>query len=152
MSNDDKVVYTVYIAATPDAAWQAITDPDMTARFFGGRRFISDWKVGAPLQVFMADGVLDVLGEVLEADPGRLLSVTWHVEWIEEMRKLPPSRLTFRIEPVGEEAVRFTVEHGNHEAPQNPEFFEGGRKGWPIIISQLKTLLETGHTIPGLAL
>ncbi|HWJ75144.1 MAG TPA: SRPBCC family protein [Kaistia sp.] len=141
------VSYTAYIATTPAEAWRAITDPDRMALYFGGRRIQSGFEQGDEMRVFMRGGVLDVLGEVIAVETERLLSLTWHVEWHEEMRKLPPSLLTFRIEPSGE-MVKFTVEHGEYQEPLPDASLEDSRNGWPMIVSSLKTLLETGRPLP----
>jgi uncharacterized protein YndB with AHSA1/START domain len=141
------VSYTSYIRATPAEAWEAITNPDRMALYFGGRRIQSDFNRGDEMRVFMEGGVLDVLGEVIAAEPQRLLSLTWHVEWHEEMRKLPPSLLTFRIEPA-EGYIKFTVEHGEYKEPLPDASLEDSRNGWPLIVSSIKSLIETGKPLP----
>jgi len=94
----------------------------------------------------MADGRIDCQGKVLESDAPRRLALTWHVEWIEEMRRLPETIVTFQIDALGD-VVRFMV---TEFPPQgiDEKYLEGGRKGWPIILSGLKSLLETGRPMP----
>ena len=106
----------------------------------------SEWKVGAMLKYVRADGTLDVQGEMLECDPPRRLSITWHVEWHEEFRKLSPAVVTFQIDNLGE-VVRLTLTE-SHSEHLDDRLLEGGRRGWPVILCNMKTLLETGHPLP----
>ncbi len=106
----------------------------------------SDWKVGSPFKLVMEDGRIDSQGKVLACDPPRRISMTWHVEWMEEFRHLPEAIVTFQIDPLGDVA-RLTVSE-LHPKDIDPKYVEGGRRGWPIILSGLKTLLETGRPLP----
>ena len=105
----------------------------------------SDWKAGSPFKLLMEDGRIDSQGKVLESDPPRRLAVTWHVEWMEEFRHLPEAIVTFQIDLLGD-VVRLTVSEF-HPDGIDPKYLEGGRRGWPIILSGLKTLLETGSSV-----
>jgi uncharacterized protein YndB with AHSA1/START domain len=138
-------VYVIYISAAPERVWEALTQPEFTSRFFFGRTVESDWRVGSPWLLRMPDGRIDVQGEVLEADPPRRLKLTWNVVWDEAMAALPPTHVTYDIEPVGE-AVRLTMTQANDVAPEE-RFLEGGRQGWPMILSGLKSLVETGRPL-----
>lgn len=142
----ESTLYVTYIAATAEKVWEALTSGEYTQRYFFGRRIESDWQVGSAWALRMEDGRVDVAGKVLEADPPRRLSVSWRVEWIEEMRHLPESIVTYTIEPAGEGVVRLTMEEA-HPTPIPAELLEGGRQGWPMILSGLKTLLETGRPL-----
>jgi uncharacterized protein YndB with AHSA1/START domain len=127
MMTTQSTVYVTWIAATPERVWEALTSPEYTERYFFGRRIESEWKEGSAWTLWMPDGRADVSGRVLRADPPRLLSVSWRVEWIEEMRDLPECIVTYTIEPVGD-VVRLTME----EPPPTPipeELLEGGRQG-----------------------
>jgi uncharacterized protein YndB with AHSA1/START domain len=139
-------VYVIYILTTPDKLWTALTDGETSRKYFFGRRVESDWKVGSPFKMWQQDGTLDVSGKVLEADPPRKLSVTWRVEWIEELRHLPESIVTYQLDRLGE-VVRLTMTEA-HPEPIEERFLEGGRRGWPVILSNLKTLMETGRPLP----
>jgi len=139
-------VFVTYIATTADKLWAALTQGDFTRQYFFGRRMESDWKQGSTWKLFMEDGRLDCHGIVLECDPPRWLAFTWKVDWIESMRALPESKVTFKLEPLGE-VVRLTVSE-HHDDTLDPKFHQGGRDGWPMILSGLKTLLETGHALP----
>ena len=107
----------------------------------------SDWQVGSLVTYWMEDGRIDIQGRVLECDPPRLLSFTLHVEWHEEYRRLPETHVTFRLDPLGG-VVRLTLTEGFYLEPIDDKFFEGGRRGWPVILSGLKSLLETGRALP----
>jgi uncharacterized protein YndB with AHSA1/START domain len=139
-------VYVTYIATTPDKVWAALTEPNLCRQFFFGRSVESDWKVGSPFKLWQEDGTLDVLGEVLVCDAPHRLVVTWHVEWVEEIRHLPHVVVSYQIDDLGG-VVRLTMIE-SHPTPIDEKYYEGGRRGWPIILSGLKSLLETGHALP----
>lgn len=140
--------YVIYIAATPERVWTALTQPEFTRQYFFGRSVESTWKIGSPVKYWQPDGTLDVNGRVLVCDPPRFLSFTWHVEWIEEFRNLPEVVVAFRCESfANNEVVRLTLEE-HHPAAMNPKYLEGSRRGWPVILSGLKTLVETGQPLP----
>ena len=152
-----KTVYVTYIVTTPEKLWEALTRPESTRQYFFGRAVESDWKVGSPFAYRMEDGGIDVKGKVLESDPPRRLAVTWEVEWREGLpepftpellRSLPETVVTFEIEPLGE-VVRLTMTE-SHAGPIDDKLLEGGRRGWPVILSGLKSLLETGRPLPKL--
>ncbi len=130
-------VYAIYIKATPDAVWAALTRPEFTGKFWWGRRCESDWRQGSSLTLRAPDGEPDFTGEVLESDPPRRLVYTFDVRKIDE----PPSRVTYEIEAVGD-SVCLTVTHDRF--PADSMVRAGIAKGWPGILSGLKTLLETG--------
>ena len=145
--------------AHPEKLWQALTDPTFTDRYWGGGPS-SDWKVGSPVlwrstsgQPFKDHGQV-----VLEADPYRKLSYSWHnyrqehaamFGWTEEVMselvKEQISKVTFELEPMGT-SVKLTVVHDGFEG--NTEMLKGISQGWPQILSRLKTLLETGDIGP----
>jgi DNA-binding transcriptional ArsR family regulator/uncharacterized protein YndB with AHSA1/START domain len=147
-------VYTTYIRTTPQRLWQALTDPAFTERYWG-MAFETDWKSGSTM-VLHQEGVTVADPEqlVLEADPYRRLSYTWHTftpEWAEaigigedvrtRIAAEPRSKVTFDIEEDGD-LVRLTVVHDGFEPGSKVvEMISGG---WPRVLSGLKTLLETG--------
>lgn len=139
-------VFVIYIATTSQNAWEALTNGDVTKQYFFGRRMESDWRGGSPWKLLMKDGRIDCQGKVLECDPPRRLAVTWHVEWMEKLRHLPEAVVTFEIDGFGD-VVRLTVSEFHPEGIDE-KYVEGGRKGWPIILSGLKSLLETGRPLP----
>ncbi|MEU0400806.1 SRPBCC family protein [Streptomyces sp. NPDC006197] len=156
--DSDSFVYTTYIRTTPEELWQALTDPELTRRYWGVA-FESEWTPGAPM-VWDENGrrTEDPEQVVLEAEPGRLLSYTWHTftpAWAEAVRledeayerlvRERRSRVTFVIEPSGD-MVKLTVTHGDLEPDGTIKELIG--EGWPALISSLKSLLETGEELP----
>ena len=135
-------VYVTYIKASPAQVWRALTDADLTARYWGHRNE-SDWQPGSTWQHVRTDGsgISDVNGTVLEALPPARLVMTFpgSAEQREE-----PSRVTFTIEP-HEEIVRLTVRHEGLPTQSDYEAISGG---WPAVMANLKSLLETGEVLP----
>jgi uncharacterized protein YndB with AHSA1/START domain len=140
----ESTVYVTYIATTPEKLWAALTSSEFTRQYFFNRTVESDWSVGSPWILRMPDGRVDVKGEVRESDPPRKLVVTWNVDWIVE--KLPEAVVSYEIEPVGGGVVRLTMTEA-HPTPIPAYLLEGGRRGWPMILSGLKSLLETGKPL-----
>jgi len=133
-------VYVTYIETTPEKLWEALTNSAFSKIYWDGTEVRSDWKVGSPFAL-VKDGKTYDTGEILAADPPRLLSYTFKHEFFEEMRE-PATKVIFTIEPNGK-IVKLTLTH---------EGFADGSKllgaissGWPAILSSLKSLLETGH-------
>jgi uncharacterized protein YndB with AHSA1/START domain len=142
----ESTVYVTYIASTPEKLWAALTTSEFTTRFFFGRSVESDWKAGSPWALRKPDGAVDVRGVVRESDPPRKLVVTWKVEGHPELRDLPECVVTYELEEAGEGVVRLAVTEA-HPTPIPAYLLEGGRRGWPMILSGLKSLLETGQPL-----
>jgi uncharacterized protein YndB with AHSA1/START domain len=154
-------VYRVYIKATPEAIWDAITKPEWTKRYgYRGEVEFDSFEAGGNIRFLappemremgMPEVVVD--GEVVEADPPRRLVHTWHPMWSEEIAA-ETTRVTFDIEEDDAGVTRLTVTHEVEGAPltaaqvglTRARMFEGGG-GWPMILSDLKTLLETGSSL-----
>jgi uncharacterized protein YndB with AHSA1/START domain len=140
-------VFEIYIRTTPDRLWDAITDPETRARYHFGSRIVSDWAEGSRYELVHsgADGPL-IEGENLVVDPPRRLVQTMHAVWGPEAATQGTSRVTWEIEPVGD-SCRLVVTH-DQLAEDAPEELYGG---WPMILSGLKTWIETGEelTTPG---
>ena len=136
-------VYTIYIASTPEKVWQALTTAEFSRKYFFGNSVEIDLSIGGAFIVRTPDGALHISGEVIECDPPRRLTVTFNVNWPELIEKLGPTLVTYEIEPVGE-AVQLTMTE-SHDRPLSDDILEGGRRGWPAILSSLKSVLETGH-------
>lgn len=155
--NGTAFVYTTYIHTTPDRLWHGLTDPAFTRRFWGVE-FETDWTPGSAM-TWVERGAKTAHPDqvVLESDPYRRLSYTWHTftpEWtaavgvneevLAELAAEHRSKVTFELEPVGE-TVKLTVVHdGFAPASTLREMIE---QGWPALLSSLKTLLETGQTL-----
>ena len=140
-------VYQVFIRTEPEQVWQAITDPAFTERFFFQTRVAAEWQPGAPIKYWMRDGALAVEGEVLEAEPPRRLVTTWAFRGNPETEVDPPSRVTWEIEPMAG-MCRLTLVHDDF--PSETATFKSVGGGWPLVLSSLKSLLETGEPLPSL--
>ncbi len=138
-------VYTIYIAATPEAVWQALTSAEFSRKYFFGNAVEVDLKVGGAYVVRQPDGSLHISGEVVECDPPRKLTITFNVNWPALIEKLGSTLVTYEIEPAGD-AVRLTMTEA-HDRPLGDDILSGGRQGWPAILSSLKSLLETGQAL-----
>jgi uncharacterized protein YndB with AHSA1/START domain/DNA-binding transcriptional ArsR family regulator len=151
--------YVTYIRTTPEKLWRALTDPTFIRRYFEGGGPESDWEVGSPVRWKIdADGDYEDWGQtVLESEPYRCLSYTWHnyqpemakmfgwsEEKLAELQKERVSKVTFEIEPAGS-AVKLTVLHDDFEP--DSEMLKGVSEGWPFILSNLKSVLETDETL-----
>jgi uncharacterized protein YndB with AHSA1/START domain len=167
MTGDTSFSYTTYVEAVPEQVWQALTDPDLTRRYWrhrtmGGKSFPSDWRKGCRWELVHEDVglvVSDPEQVILEADPPAHLSYTWHTftpQWAalagldEETaaawRAEPRSKVTYDLQESGRGVTRLTVIHDG--------FAPGSRvlpaisEGWPAVFCSLKTLLETGAPLP----
>lgn len=140
-------VFEIYIKTTPERLWEAIIDPEIRAKYNFGAAVRSDWRVGSRLEMG-APGAAGLLGEgeVLEFDPPRRLVHTMTALWSDDVKGEGASRVTWEIEPVGD-SCRLTVVHDQLREGANEELYGG----WPMILSGLKTWLETGEllTTPG---
>ena len=136
------IVYTIYIAATPEQVWQALTSAEFSRQYFFGNAVEVDLKIGGAFIVRAPDGSLHIGGEVFECDPPRKLTVTFNVDWPGLIERLGATLVTYQIEPAGA-AVRLTLTEA-HDRPIDDDILSGGRQGWPAILSSLKSLLETG--------
>ena len=137
-------VYVTYIRASAEQVWKALTDADVTAQYWHHSN-VSDWKVGSAWEHRRIDGsgVVDVVGTVLEEKPPTRLTVTFETAPDEE-RVNGPSVVTFLIEPSGD-VVRLTV---THENLPDRAMFDRMSSGWPAVLANLKSLLETGSVLP----
>jgi uncharacterized protein YndB with AHSA1/START domain len=138
-------VYTIYIAATPEQVWQALTTAEFSRQYFFGFAVELESKVGGSFIVRASDGSIHIDGEVLACDPPRKLSVTWNVNWPGLVEKLGQTVVTYEIAQAGD-AVRLTMTE-SHERELPEDILSGGRTGWPAILSSLKSVLETGKPL-----
>ena len=133
-------VYVTYIRTTPDKLWEALTEPEFHRQYFLGAQMQSDWKVGSSWKLIFPDGSLADSGEILEIDPPKRLVIKWRSEWMPEVKADGYTRCTFVIEQDGE-LMKLAV---THEADGPHKLLENVARGWPLILSSLKSLLETG--------
>jgi Uncharacterized conserved protein len=135
-------VFEIYIKTTPERLWEAITDEEMRQKYNFGVGVTSDWTPGSSYKSSVP-GVIDIAaGENLEVDPPRRLVQSFNALWSDEVKSEGTSRVTWEIEPVGD-SCRLTVTHDELSDGANSELYGG----WPMILSGLKTLLETGETL-----
>jgi uncharacterized protein YndB with AHSA1/START domain len=135
-------VYVTYIASTPEKVFEAITRPELARRYWGHEN-VSDWKPGSDWQHVRANDerTVELVGKVVETSPPRRLVITW----ANASQAADPdaySRVTFDIEPY-DDMVRLTVSHDELEAGSG--MANGIQKGWPVVLSSLKSFLETGR-------
>jgi uncharacterized protein YndB with AHSA1/START domain len=137
-------VYVTYIRTTPDALWHALTDSDFIPQFWLGVRAEAEWKVGGPWKLVLPDGRIADTGEILEFEPPRRLAIKWKNEFMPELTAEGWSHCLFELEPMGE-AVKLSVTHSVPVAKS--KLIQAVSGGWPQILSNLKTLLETGRPL-----
>jgi uncharacterized protein YndB with AHSA1/START domain len=139
----DEKVFEIFIKTTPERLWEAITDPELRSKYSFGVGISSDWTPGSRYEAVHSQAGMPVSeGENLEVDPPHRLVQSFTALWSDEVKAAGASRVTWEIEPVGS-SCRLTVTHD-----QLPEDAEGELYGgWPMILSGLKTLLETGELL-----
>ncbi len=141
--NKPVFVYTSYIASSPEKVFKALTDTDATAKFWFGNAATSDWKVGSPIQ-FHRDGKLILQGTILDNDPPRRLSYTFQSMHEPYNGKEAPSRVVFELEQQKDQ-VKLIVTHD--EFPKGTQIFSAISNGWPLVLSSLKSYVETGRVL-----
>lgn len=135
-------VYTTFIKSTRQKVWNAITNAEFTKQYWGCE-LISDWSVGAKWHsVRNADGQTNMVGEVIESSPPNRLSYTWHLP--DAHADSDKSRVTFELETVGD-AVKLTVTHDRLST--SSDMASKISQGWPLVLSSLKSFLETGQAL-----
>jgi uncharacterized protein YndB with AHSA1/START domain/DNA-binding transcriptional ArsR family regulator len=140
-------VFEIYIKTSPERLWDAITDTEMRRKYSFGVGISSEWTPGSEY-TSSVPGVIDIAaGENLEVDPPRRLVQSFNALWSDDVKAAGPSRVTWEIELVGDDSCRLTVTHDQLREDASSELYGG----WPMILSGLKTLLETGEllTTPG---
>jgi len=139
-------VYTTLVHATPQQIWEALTVGEMTSQYYFGGAVDSGWQPGERFAYRYPDGTVALEGEVLECSPPSWLVTTYQARWAPDVSQDPPSRVTYAIEAMGPAVTRLTVTHDGFEI-ETATFHQIG-DGLPLVISGLKTLLETGRPLP----
>lgn len=134
-------VYVSYIRTTPEKLWAALTDSKFTRQYWFGMRSESEWRPGSPWQLVAESGEVYDSGEVVESDPPRRLVIRWQNQWKPELKAEGVSLCTMELEP-NPGAVKLTITHSIECA--DSKFITAVSGGWPKVISNLKSLLETG--------
>jgi uncharacterized protein YndB with AHSA1/START domain len=144
-------VYQIYIAATPQQVWAAITDSEWTRRYFHSTAYVEPPEQGRPYRTVVADGRPAVDGLIEEMQPpsmsrpGRFVQ-TWHTLYDPDLATEPASRVEWTVEQAGEGLTRVRLVHSNLE--QSPLTWQNVKDGWVWILNSMKTLLETGQPLP----
>ena len=145
--DDTTAVFEIFIKTSPERLWEAITDTEQRAKYSFGVGTRSEWTTGSSYTSGVP-GVIDIAeGENVDVEPPNRLVQTFTALWSDEVKAAGASRVTWEIEPVGDDSCRLTVVHDQLPEGANGELYGG----WPMILSGLKTLLETGEqlTTPG---
>lgn len=135
-------VYVTYIRTTPEQLWTALISPEFTKQYWFGVHQESDWKPGSSWRMVFADGRVADTGEIVEIDPPKRLVLKWRNEFREELKAEGYSRCEIDIEPLGK-ATKLSITHSMERA--DSKFIGAVSGGWPRILSNLKSLLETGE-------
>ena len=137
-------VYQIYIRATPERIWQGLTDSDLVRQYYFGSVIDSEFKAGAAITYKQPDtGRIDITGDVIEADPPRRLVHSFKVAWDPDVDD-PPTRVTWEITQMGDSCLVSVTHDGFTDENAT---FASTRDGWPMILSGLKTLLETAERL-----
>jgi uncharacterized protein YndB with AHSA1/START domain len=138
-------VYAIYITASIERVWAALTEGAISREYWAGRQIESDWQVGSPVHFRLADGRLDAVhGEVLAIDRPNRLAITW-THTVGGQETPPPTRVLFTLEQASPADVRLTVVHESWA--EGSVVDESVKSGWPAILSSLKSYLETGAAL-----
>jgi uncharacterized protein YndB with AHSA1/START domain len=143
-SSDSTFVYVTFIRTTPEKLWSALTDANQMKDYWFGMQINSEWKTGAAWRMLFPDGQVADTGEVLEFDPPKRIRLKWRNEFRPELKAEGFALCTIELEPYGD-AVRLTIAHSMERAES--KFIQAVSGGWPKILSNLKSLLETGQVV-----
>ena len=139
-------VYVTYIRTSPERLWTALTSREFALQYWRGAYPDAEWKTGGSWRLVYPDGQLCDAGEIVAFEPSKRLGIRWRNEWKPELKAEGWSLCTMEIEPVGE-AVKLTVTHSMER--EGSKLIEAVSGGWPQILSNLKSLLETGAVVLG---
>jgi uncharacterized protein YndB with AHSA1/START domain len=136
-------VYVSYIRTTSEQLWSALTDVQFMKQYWFGMHCESEWTVGSPWKMVSGDGRITDSGSIIEVEPRRRMVIRWRHEKNPELKAEGDSLCTIELEPSGT-AVKLSITHSIEHDPS--KLIAAVANGWPGIISNLKTLLETGST------
>jgi uncharacterized protein YndB with AHSA1/START domain len=140
----DRYFYVIYIRAPQETVWRALMEPSFTRRFWQETVQECDWTVGSDWLLRIPDGRVGGAGKVLEFEPPRRLSVSWRNEFIPGLADEGYTRCTYELE-TQRDAVRLSLTHESDL--KGSKMIAGVSQGWPVILSSLKSLLETGEPL-----
>lgn len=145
MATNSRFFYVTYIRTTPEQLWRALIEPEFTRQYWCETWQDCEWQPGCSWRLMIPDGRVGDSGEILEIEPERRLVHSWRNEFQPELRAEGYSRATFELEKQ-DESVKFTVIQEMDTS--DSKLIEGVSGGWPLILSSLKSLLETGESLP----
>lgn len=137
-------IYVTYIRTTPESLWSALTDREFMKQYWFGVHCESEWTAGSSWKMVYPDGRISDAGEIVEAERPRRLVIRWRHQMKPELKAEGESRCTIELEPSGP-AIKLSITHTIEREPS--KFIAAVSGGWPKIISNLKSLLETGSTV-----
>ena len=137
-------VYVTYIRTTPEQLWSALTDAEFMKQYWFGVHGESRWTAGSSWKLVSPDGQIFDAGEIVEAEPPRSLVIRWQNQFKPELKAEGESQCTLELEPSGT-AVKLSITHTIEREPS--KFIAAVSGGWPKVISNLKSLLETGSAV-----
>jgi uncharacterized protein YndB with AHSA1/START domain len=143
-ADQSRYVYVTFIRTTPQALWTALTSEDFNRQYWFGMHQESDWTSGSSWRLVFTDGRTADTGEILESDPPRRLVIKWRNEFRPELKDEGYARCVMELEPV-DGTVKLTITH-TMDRPRS-KVIEAVSGGWPRILSNLKSLLETGTPV-----
>ncbi|HMF40660.1 MAG TPA: SRPBCC domain-containing protein [Polyangia bacterium] len=145
MTKKLEYTYDIYIAAPVEQVWKGIVDGEMTKHYVYGTRLDSRLTKGAPY-AYVGDGEFKVVdGEILEVEPEKRLVMTWQAHWDDTVAQDRASRVTYELSAAGASTTKLRIVHDDFEGPTAT--YTGSIAGWPLMLSSLKSLLETGKAI-----
>lgn len=141
---DSRFVYVTYIAATPEKVWEALVTPEFIKAYFFGVTFDTDWQPGSPWTMRHPDGRITDSGEIVELNAPHRLVLTWRSEWMPEAKAEGYGRMVAEVEAAGD-ATKLTLTHSIDV--EDSKLIAAVSGGWPRILTNLKSLLETGAPV-----
>ncbi len=143
-ADESVFVYVTFIRTTPEKLWSALTSADFTKEYWFGVQAQSEWKAGAAWQLVFPDGRIADTGEIVEFDAPKRMVIKWRNEFRPELKAEGYSRCVMELEPIAD-AVKLTITHSIDRV--DSQFIQAVTGGWPRILSNLKSLLETGQIV-----
>lgn len=141
---ESRFVYVTFIRTTPERLWSALTTSEFAKQYWLGAEPQAEWKAGGKWKLVLPDGRIADTGEIVEYEPATRLAIRWRNEFKPELKEEGWSLCLMELEPTGE-AVKLTVTHSIER--ENSKFIGAVTEGWPKVLSNLKSLLETGKAV-----
>ncbi len=140
-------LYQIYIKATPERVWQAITDPEFTTRYFHRTAIESSFEPGSGYRYVLPDGETAAAGDLEVVEPGRRLVLTWQALYDADLAAEPPGRVEWILSPASDDGSVTRVQVRHYDLGLSPKTWANVKDGWEAILDGMKTLLETGEPL-----